>query len=72
MSIKHCTCGSLTQVVDSRPNSDGSIRRRRECPRCDIRTTTYEISSVERRRLKDLQDRYEVIASVINTKFKVR
>ena len=32
-----------TNVVDSRINSDGtSIRRRRKCPKCEERFTTYE------------------------------
>ena len=32
-----------TNVVDSRMNSDGtSIRRRRKCPKCEGRFTTYE------------------------------
>lgn len=32
-----------TSVVDSRLNSDGdSIRRRRKCPKCEERFTTYE------------------------------
>jgi transcriptional repressor NrdR len=32
-----------TNVVDSRMNSDGtSIRRRRKCPKCEVRFTTYE------------------------------
>lgn len=32
-----------TQVKDSRPTEDGaSIRRRRECPACDARFTTFE------------------------------
>ncbi len=32
-----------TSVVDSRMNSDGtSIRRRRKCPKCEERFTTYE------------------------------
>ena len=32
-----------TNVVDSRMNSDGtSIRRRRKCPKCEERFTTYE------------------------------
>ncbi len=72
MTIKYCPCGSLTQVIDSRPTDGGAIRRRRECPKCLKRTTTFEVSSVEKRRMKDLQDRYDVIASVIKTPFKVR
>jgi transcriptional repressor NrdR len=32
-----------TKVVDSRPNADTqSVRRRRECEKCDKRFTTYE------------------------------
>jgi transcriptional repressor NrdR len=32
-----------TQVKDSRPSEDGSvIRRRRACPKCDSRFTTFE------------------------------
>ncbi|MEK9721696.1 MAG: ATP cone domain-containing protein, partial [Quisquiliibacterium sp.] len=32
-----------TQVVDSRESDDGdSVRRRRRCPNCDKRFTTYE------------------------------
>jgi len=32
-----------TRVVDSRPSADGAvIRRRRECPQCGNRFTTYE------------------------------
>jgi transcriptional repressor NrdR len=34
---------SDTQVVDSRVNEDGtSVRRRRRCPKCSKRFTTYE------------------------------
>ena len=36
-------CGfSESKVVDSRPADEGSIRRRRECLRCERRFTTYE------------------------------
>jgi transcriptional repressor NrdR len=34
-------CGSETRVIDSRP-VDEAIRRRRECPDCEKRFTTYE------------------------------
>ena len=38
------SCGYLeSKVIDSRPSDDGSsIRRRRECLRCNNRFTTYE------------------------------
>ena len=37
-------CGNLdTQVKDSRPSEDGAaIRRRRSCPQCGGRFTTFE------------------------------
>jgi transcriptional repressor NrdR len=31
-----------TGVIDSRETEEGEIRRRRECPRCQFRFTTYE------------------------------
>jgi transcriptional repressor NrdR len=42
--VKCPFCGTDdTQVVDSRVNDEGnSIRRRRRCPKCDKRFTTYE------------------------------
>ena len=37
-------CGDQeSKVVDSRHSEDNSIRRRRECMRCQRRFTTYEI-----------------------------
>ena len=38
-------CGYLdSKVIDSRPTEEGSaIRRRRECLRCHMRFTTYEV-----------------------------
>lgn len=41
-------CGADdTQVVDSRLNEEGnSIRRRRRCPACDKRFTTYETADL--------------------------
>ena len=36
-----------TSVIDSRKNNEGnSIRRRRECPKCDLRFTTYEKADI--------------------------
>jgi len=45
----HCPfCGaSDTRVVDSRLSAEGDkVRRRRECPRCNARFTTYEIAEL--------------------------
>lgn len=42
MRCPHCT-GDNTQVKDSRPTEDNTaIRRRRVCPNCDARFTTFE------------------------------
>ena len=42
MKCPFCS-GDETQVKDSRPTEDGcAIRRRRECPGCDARFTTFE------------------------------
>ncbi|MBR0119814.1 MAG: transcriptional repressor NrdR, partial [Eubacterium sp.] len=42
--MKCPVCGALdTKVIDSRPADDNSsIRRRRECLKCEKRFTTYE------------------------------
>lgn len=41
-------CGAIdTHVIDSRVNEEGdSIRRRRRCPSCDKRFTTYETAEL--------------------------
>jgi transcriptional repressor NrdR len=42
MKCPYCS-GEDTQVKDSRPTEDAAaIRRRRECPGCDARFTTFE------------------------------
>ena len=51
--MKCPNCGTIeTRVVDSRIAEDGdTVRRRRECPECQIRFTTYERME-ERRSLR--------------------
>ncbi|MDF0606466.1 transcriptional regulator NrdR [Neisseriaceae bacterium TC5R-5] len=46
--MKCAFCGNVdTQVIDSRVNEDGtSIRRRRRCPVCEKRFTTFETADV--------------------------
>lgn len=42
MRCQYCNCPD-SRVIDSRPTEDGnSIRRRRECIKCNRRFTTYE------------------------------
>lgn len=41
-------CGEATEVKDSRPIKNGIfVRRRRYCPRCKVKFTTYEMSADE-------------------------
>lgn len=61
-----------TQVKDSRPSDDGkTIRRRRECPNCGRRFTTFErfqvqqVMVVKRDGRKELFDRDKVISSLL-------
>jgi len=47
MVCPFCSAGD-TSVIDSRRNSEGSsIRRRRKCPKCELRFTTYEKTEIE-------------------------
>ena len=61
-----------TNVVDSRMNSDGtSIRRRRKCPKCEERFTTYEyiehvpLMVVKRDGRRQPFDRTRIISGII-------
>jgi transcriptional repressor NrdR len=61
-----------TQVKDSRPSDDGrTIRRRRECPTCGRRFTTFErfqvqqVMVVKRDGRRELFDRDKLIASLL-------
>ena len=61
-----------TQVKDSRPSDDGrTIRRRRECPACGRRFTTFErfqvqqVVVVKRDGRKELFDRDKLIKSLL-------
>ena len=60
MKCPYCEC-TESKVIDSRPVDDGaSIRRRRECLKCEKRFTTYE--QVESVRL--MSGAYDIIVSV--------
>ena len=41
--MKCIYCGAKTMTIDSRDDTDGPIRRRRECPVCGKRFSTKEI-----------------------------
>ncbi|PZP39175.1 MAG: transcriptional regulator NrdR [Pseudomonas fluorescens] len=71
MKCPFCTHDD-TQVKDSRPSDDGrTIRRRRECPSCGRRFTTFErfqvqqVVVVKRDGRKELFDREKLMKSLL-------
>jgi transcriptional repressor NrdR len=66
-------CGNPdTRVVDSRPSEDGqAIRRRRECPACGRRFTTFEraeglrLTVIKRDGGREPYDRAKVVGGVV-------
>ena len=63
-----------TAVIDSRKNSEGtSVRRRRKCPSCDSRFTTYEKTEIDlivKKRNGNLEEfQYEKLKKGIESAF---
>jgi len=58
-------CGTETQVIDSRRGSNGATRRRRQCPKCRVRFTTYEMSEAEMTRYNDMNDKFSKIKLLV-------
>ncbi len=70
MKCPVCNCQD-SRVLDSRPVDDGaSIRRRRECPACGKRFTTYEvvdtvpIAVVKRDGRREFFDKHKLILGI--------
>ena len=71
--MKCPACGFAdTKVIDSRPIEEGnSIRRRRECPSCQKRFTTFEIIEtvqvivVKKNGSKELFDRNKLLSGLL-------
>ena len=71
--MKCPSCGySESKVIDSRPSSDGSsIRRRRECLKCQKRFTTYEnietlpLIVIKKDLSRETFDRNKILNSII-------
>lgn len=73
--IKQMKCPACgfpdSRVLDSRPVQDGgSIKRRRECPKCNKRFTTYEvidtvpISVIKRNGSREFFDKHKLILGI--------
>ncbi len=70
-------CGySESKVIDSRPTENYSIRRRRECPKCKKRFTTYEIIDVvpitvlKKDGSEELFDKNKILTGLIKSCYK--
>ncbi len=71
--MKCPSCGyAKSEVIDSRPVEEGSsIRRRRECPKCQKRFTTYEIIDsiqtivIKKNGDKELFDRMKLLGGIL-------
>ncbi len=67
-------CGNEnTKVIDSRPTDDSSIRRRRQCERCDRRFTTYEkietmpLCVIKKDDNREPYDREKIVAGIVRS-----
>jgi len=63
MGVKHCECGAITHVRDSRETASKDIRRRRECGKCGHRITTVELRIGELNQLKNKAALYDKFLS---------
>ena len=46
-AVRCLDCGSLARIIKQAEDQDGNVRRRRECPNCLTRFTTYEMRFAE-------------------------
>ena len=66
-------CGNMdSKVMDSRPTEEGTIiRRRRECPACKKRFTTYErvdelpLTVIKKSGIREVFDTHKIINGLI-------
>ena len=55
LNPKKCPiCGSNSKTIDSRL-SENRIRRRKQCNKCGVRFTTYEITEIEIDKIKKME-----------------
>lgn len=70
MKCPYCS-NAASSVVDSRDTTDGRIRRRRECLKCQKRFTTYEgveleeLYVIKRSRGREPFDRHKLAAGIM-------
>lgn len=66
--VKTCVdCGTKTLVIDSREQENGSIWRKRRCPKCGFIFTTIEVEEC----MSDVADVFDEITSLRNQNKKL-
>lgn len=59
------SCGKETFVIDSRPRAKGTVYRRRNCPACRKRFSTYELREEDFDFMRDKAEASEDAAKAV-------
>ena len=75
--MKCPNCGCIdSKVIDSRPTENAAIRRRRECPECKKRFTTYEVLEqaplfvIKKDGTREVFDKQKILAGLVKSCYK--
>lgn len=64
--VKTCMeCGGITQIIDSRPTTQGAIWRKRNCPQCGYKFTTVEVE-------ESMFDNFDLLEEIKSMKKQIR
>ena len=75
MKCPNCGCPD-SKVIDSRPTENAAIRRRRECPECKKRFTTYEVLEqaplfvLKKDGTREVFDKQKILAGLVKSCYK--
>ena len=75
MKCPNCGCPD-SKVIDSRPTENSAIRRRRECPDCKKRFTTYEMLEqaplfvIKKDGTREVFDKQKILAGLVKSCYK--
>lgn len=75
MKCPNCGCPD-SKVIDSRPTENSAIRRRRECPDCKKRFTTYEMLEqaplfvLKKDGSREVFDKQKILAGLVKSCYK--
>ena len=75
MKCPNCGCMD-SKVIDSRPTENSAIRRRRECPDCKKRFTTYEVLEIaplfvlKKDGTREVFDKQKILAGLVKSCYK--